>query len=76
MDPILVSALTALFGVAVRAIAFAELLARLRWEERQRRADRFTLVELARTLPPGLRLEELRADGSTLQLEAAEGLSL
>ena len=76
MDPILVPVVTALFGVLVRAIAFAELLVRLRWQERQRRADRFTLAELARTLPPGYQMEEQRADGSRLHLETAGGQSL
>ena len=40
MDPIIVPVLTAPIGVAMRAIAVAELLARLRWQERPRRADR------------------------------------
>ena len=40
MDPIIVPVLTALIGVVVRAIAVAELLGRLRWQERQRHADR------------------------------------
>jgi hypothetical protein len=71
MDPIILSALTALISMVIRAIAFAELLARLRWQERQQRTDRSTLTELARTLPPGCRLDEQRADGSKLHLETA-----
>ncbi len=67
MDAILISALA---GVAVRGIAAAELLARLRWQERQRRAERACLQELARALPAGS-YAELRADGSKLVLEAA-----
>jgi hypothetical protein len=43
MGPVIVPVLTVLAGVAVRAIAYAELLARLRWQERQQRA----LTELA-----------------------------
>jgi Tfp pilus assembly protein PilN len=70
MHPVIVPALAALIGVAMRAIAFAELLARLRWQERQQRADRASLAELARMLPPGYRLDELRADGSELHLTA------
>lgn len=72
MDPLMVPALTALAGVAVRGIAAAELSARLRWQERQRRADRSCLAELARTLPRGCRLDERRADGSELHLVTAD----
>lgn len=68
MDPVIVPVLTVLAGVAVRAIAYAELLARLWWQERQLR----TLTELARALPPGCRLHELGADGSRLHLETAQ----
>jgi hypothetical protein len=67
MDAVLVSALA---GVAVRGIAAAELHARLRWQERQRRADRACLQELARALPAGCQAE-LRADGGGLVLAAA-----
>ena len=78
MHPIIVPVLTALIGVTMRAIAFAELIVRLRFEERQHRADRSSLTELARTLPPDCRLDEVRADGHELHLvvgrtsEAAE----
>jgi hypothetical protein len=68
MDPVIVPALTALAGVAVRGIALAGLLARLRWQERHLRADRASLTGLAPALPPGFRLDELRADGSELHL--------
>ena len=71
MDPIIVPVLTALIGVGMRAIAVAELLARLRWQERQRRADQSCLAELARALSRGCRLDELRADGSELHLVIA-----
>lgn len=71
MDPIIVPVLTVLVGLAIRGIAAAELLARLRWQERQRRADRFSLTQLARTLPRGSQLDELRADGSELHLVIA-----
>ena len=67
MGPVLVPVLTVLAGVAVRAIAYAELLARLRWQERQQR----TFTELARALPPGCQLREVGADGSGLHLETA-----
>jgi hypothetical protein len=60
MDAILVSALA---GVAVRAIAAGELLVRLRWQERQRRADRSYLEKLTRSLPPGAQVEFLADDG-------------
>lgn len=68
MDPITVPVLTALIGVTMRGIAAAVEIARLRWQERQRRADRSCLTELARALPHGCRLDELRADGSELHL--------
>ena len=71
MDPLMVPVLTALTGVAVRGIAAAELLARLRWQERQRSADRSCLIQLARALPCGCQLDELRADGSELHLVTA-----
>ena len=67
MGPVIVPVLTVLAGVAVRAIAYVELLARLRWQERQRR----TLAELARALPPGCQLHEVGTDGSRLHLETA-----
>jgi Tfp pilus assembly protein PilN len=67
MGPVIVPVLTVLAGVAVRAIAYAELLARLRWQERQQH----TLTELARALPPGCQLHEVGADGSRLHLETA-----
>jgi hypothetical protein len=71
MDPVIVPALTALAGVVIRGITYAELLARLRWQERQQRASRRALTELARALPPGCKLDELQADGSRLHLETA-----
>jgi hypothetical protein len=71
MDPIIVPVLTALVGLAMRWIAFAELFVRLRWQERQLRADRASLTGLALALPPGFRLDELRADGSELHLVTA-----
>lgn len=48
MSPIIVPVPTALVGLAIRGIAAAELLVRLRWQERQRRADRSCLMQLAR----------------------------
>jgi hypothetical protein len=72
MSPFLVPLLTALAGVAVRGIAAAELLARLRWQQRQRSADRSWLFELAQALPRGCQLDELRADGSELHLVTAD----
>jgi hypothetical protein len=68
MDPIIVPVLTVLVGAIMRVIAFAELLTRLRWQERQHCADRSSLAELARMLPPGCQLDEMRADGSELHL--------
>jgi len=72
MDAVLVSALA---GVAVRGIAAAEQLARLRWQERRQRASHRALTELARELPPGSRLDELRPDGSRLHLQTARTAS-
>jgi hypothetical protein len=71
MDPIIVPAPTAFIGVMMRAIAFVELLTWRRWQERQYRADRSSLTELARVLPLGCQLDELRADGSELHLVTA-----
>ena len=71
MDPIIVPVLTLLAGLVVRVIALMGLLARLRWQERQLRADRASLTALALVLPLGARLEELRADGSELHLVTA-----
>jgi hypothetical protein len=71
MDSVTVPTLTALAGVAIRAITYAELTAKLRWQERQQRASHRALIEVARVLPPDSRLEELRADGGSLHLETA-----
>jgi hypothetical protein len=77
MDPVIVPALTVLAGVAVRAIAYAELLARLRWQERQQHTltelerQQHTLTELERALPPECQLHEVGTDGSRLHLETA-----
>jgi hypothetical protein len=72
MDPIIVSALA---GVAIRAIAAGELLAQLWWRERQQRGHRSGLAEMDRRLPLGGRLEVLGDDGSMLSLviEPASG---
>jgi Tfp pilus assembly protein PilN len=75
MSTVMVPALTGLAGVAIRAIAYAELLARLRWQERRQRASHRAVAELARELPPGCRLDELRADGSKLHLQTASTAS-
>ena len=53
MDPIIISVLTALVGLAMRGIAIAELLMRLRWQERHQRGHRAHLTALARALPRG-----------------------
>jgi hypothetical protein len=76
MDPVTMPALTVLAGLAMRAIAYAELLARLRWQERRQRACHRALAELARALPPGCQIDELRTDGSRLHLETARTASL
>jgi len=76
MDSVTVSALTVLAGVAIRVIAYAELRARLRWQERRQRASHRALTELARELPPGSQLDELRTDGSRLHLQTSLTVSL
>ena len=68
MSPVFVPVLAALVGLAIRGVVIAELLVRLRWQERQQRAHQAYLVALARTLPSGCRLDEVRADGSDLRL--------
>jgi hypothetical protein len=75
MGPVTVPMLTAVAGVAIRAISYAELLARLRWQDRRQRASHRTLADLARELPPGSQLDELRADGSRLHLQTARAAS-
>jgi hypothetical protein len=71
MDPLIVPVLAALVGMAMRGIAIAELLVWLRWQERQQRAHRSYVTALARALPRGCRLNEVRADGSQLHLVIA-----
>lgn len=73
MDPLIVPVLTAVAGLTVHGIALAGLLVRLRWRERQLRADRASLTGLALALPAGFRLDELRADGSELHLVTVPG---
>lgn len=72
MDPVIVSLLTVVAGLAMRGIAVVELFVRLRWQERQQRAHRAYLAALARTLPLGCRLDEVRADGGELHLVIAQ----
>jgi hypothetical protein len=71
MDPVIVSVLTALVGLALRGITLMELFMRLRCQERMQRAHRPYLTALARTLPYGCRLDEVRADGSELHMVIA-----
>jgi Tfp pilus assembly protein PilN len=68
MDPVIVSVITALVGLAMRGIAIAELIVRVRWQERQHHAHSAYLTGLARTLPRGCRLDEVQADGSELHM--------
>lgn len=68
MDPLVMPALTVLAGLFIRGIAIVELLVRLRWRERQQRAHHSYVHALARALPVGCRLDEVRADGSELHL--------
>lgn len=75
MHPIIVPVLTALIGVAIRGIAFVELLVRLRWQERRQRASHRALTELARELPPGCQFDALWADGTKLHLQTARTAS-
>ena len=76
MDLVIVPVLTALTGLALRGIAIAELLVRLRWQDRQQQAHRCYLMALARTLPRGCRLDEIWADGSELHLVIAHAAEL
>ena len=76
MDLIIVSTLTAFFGVVLRGIAAVELMTRLRCQERQQRARFCYILALARTLPRGCRLDEVRADGSELHLVVTHGAEL
>jgi hypothetical protein len=71
MDPVIVPVMTALAALAMRGIAIAELLVQLRWQERRQQAHHSYITALARTLPCGYRLDEVRADGSELHLVIA-----
>jgi hypothetical protein len=76
MDVAIVPALTALTVLVLRVIAIAELFVRLRWQLRLQREHRYCLVALARTLPRGSRLDEIRPDGSELHLVIAHVVEL
>lgn len=68
MNPIIVPVLTLLAGLGMRGIAIAELFVRLRWQERQRYAQRSALMVLTCTLQRGFQLHKTRPDGSELHL--------
>lgn len=71
MDLMIVPALAALAGLAVRGIAIVELLVRLRWQERQQHGHHCCLTALLRALPCDWRLDEVQAEGSELHLVIA-----
>jgi hypothetical protein len=76
MDPIVIPVLATLASLAVRGIALAGLLAQLRWRERQQREHGAYIAALARALPRGCQLDEVRADGSTLHLVITPAVTL
>lgn len=76
MDVAIVPVLTVLTGLVLRVIAFTELFVRLRWQVRQQQAHHCYLVALAKTLPPGSRLDEIRPDGGELHLMIAHAVEL
>lgn len=55
-----------LLTVLGSGMSLAALWLRLWWRTRQEQAHRKTLVTLARSMPPGSRLEERHTDGTTL----------
>ena len=76
MDAAFIPVLTLLTGLALRGMALAALFLRLRWEVRQQQLHCRYLVALARTLPRGSWLDEIRPDGSELHLVIAQGIDL
>jgi hypothetical protein len=68
MDPVTGSVLTALVGLGVHVVATVRQELRLRWQARQEHAHRQYLTALARSLPRGCRLDEVRGDGSEVHL--------
>ncbi|MHA4816535.1 hypothetical protein ACXZ65_19495 [Streptomyces aculeolatus] len=68
MDPVLASVLMALVGLGARIVALAFQEARARRQDRQEQSRRRELAVLARSLPRGSRLDEVREDGSEVHL--------
>lgn len=68
MDPVTGSVVTALVGLGVHVVAVVRQEVGLRWQARQEKERRHQLALLARVLPPGCRLVEVRGDGSEVQL--------
>ena len=68
MDPLIGSVTVAAAGVAARVTTAASQYLRLRWRIRHQHAHQQYLEALARSLPAGSRVEEVREDGSRLLL--------
>jgi hypothetical protein len=61
----------ALAMIAAQGWSVLALWLRLRWGVREEHAHHQYLVAVVRTLPPGSRIQERRADGSSLMLTVA-----
>ncbi|MGW3311495.1 hypothetical protein ACWDG9_33490 [Streptomyces sp. NPDC001073] len=68
MDSVTASVLVAAAGLGMRIVALTFEEARVRWRGRQEQARRRELAVLARSLPQGSRLDEVREDGSEVHL--------
>lgn len=68
VDPLVMSLASVFAGLVLRVMAIAELWIRLRWRERQLRTGQAYVSGLARSMPDGCSLSEVRADGSELHL--------
>ncbi|MFJ9908065.1 hypothetical protein ACIRVK_35190 [Streptomyces sp. NPDC101152] len=68
MDSVTASVLMVLAGLGVRVVALAFEETRARWQDRQEQVRRRELALLARSLPRGSRLDEVREDGSEVHL--------
>lgn len=68
MNPLVMPLASVIAGLVLHAMTVAELWVRLRLRERQLRAAQSRIGALARSLPAGCSLTEVRADGSELHL--------
>jgi hypothetical protein len=58
--------------IAMQGLSVLALWLRLRWRVREEQAHCWCLVAVVDTLPPGSRIQERRADGSSLMVTVAD----